>query len=121
MANLEEDMRLGDLSSDMPEHTGRLEGAMPYTLVLFALAAFAALILWVVYASMAGYNQNDGISIVNKILGGLSADDLTQAEEDWVKNKFREQMGYEGAVLGFLVIISYACVYGALKIAHHRK
>lgn len=94
---------------------------MPYTLVLFALAAFGALVLWLVYAILAGYNQNDSISIVNKILNSVSALDLVQDEEDWIKNKFREQMGYEGAVLGFLVIISYACVYGALKIAHHKK
>lgn len=120
MANLEEDMRLGDLSSDMPEHTGRLEGAMPYTLVLFALAAFAALVLWVVYASMAGYNIDNGQTLVQKIINA-SGEDLSQDENDWLRNSYREQVGYEGAVLGFLVIISYACVYGALKIAHHRR
>lgn len=120
MANLEEDMRLGDLSSEMPEHTGRLEGAMPYTLVLFALAAFAALILWIIYATMAGANIDNGQTLVQKIINA-NAEDMSQDENNWLKNSYREQMGFEGAVIGFLVIISYACVYGAMKIAHHRK
>ena len=131
MANLEEDMRLGELNSDMPEHPGRLEGALPYTLVLFALAAFAALILWVVYGSMAGYNLENHQTALDKSLTANSKSDaqkiidgleeFTQPEKDWVANSYREQMGFEGAVLGFLVIISYSCVYAAMKIAHHRK
>jgi len=120
MASLEEDMKLGDLSVDMPEHTGRLEGAMPYTLVLFALAAFAALVLWAVYAAMAGFNVDDMYTIQSKyIIAGNP--DFTDQERDWFKNDYRAKTGYEGAVLGFLAIISYACVYGALKIAHRRR
>ena len=122
MSTLEEDLRLGDLTSDMPEHTDRLAMAMPFTLVLFALAAFASLILWIVYASMAGYNMDERNNILTKFLGGLGVEeDLTSDEEEWLRNNYREQLGYEGAVLGFLVIISYAVVYGALKIAHHKK
>ena len=58
---------------------------------------------------------------MDKILLGLSADILGESEKDWITNHFRSKLGYEGAVLGFLVIISYACVYGAMKIAHHHK
>lgn len=122
MSTLEEDLRLGDLTSDMPEHTDRLAMAMPFTLVLFALAAFAALILWIVYATMAGYNMDERNNLINKFLDGLGVpEDLSNDEEEWLRNNYREQLGYEGAVLGFLVIISYAVVYGALKIAHHKK
>lgn len=121
MANLEEDMRLGDLSSDLPEHTGRLESAMPYTLVLFALASFAALVLWIVYAVMAGTSHSNLISIINKVIDPSGVVQLINDEENWILNRYYEELGYEGAVLGFLVIISYACVYGAMKVAHHRK
>lgn len=121
MSTLEEDLQLGDLTSDMPEHTDRLGMAMPFTLVLFALAAFAALILWIVYASMAGYNLDERQNIIDKALAGLGADELLDDEKNWIEYNYREQLGYEGAVLGFLVIISYAVVYGALKIAHHKK
>lgn len=119
MASIEEDMRLGDLAGDMGDHTDRLGWAMPWTLVLFALAAFAAAILWIVYAVMAGTSTDDLVTITNKHLpAGAAA--LTSTEENFVKNQFREQMGYEGAVIGFLIIISYAVVYGALKIAHRK-
>ena len=124
MSTLEEDLRLGDLTSDMPEHTDRLAMAMPFTLVLFALAAFAALILWIVYASMAGFNLDERQNWMEKNLpldaaGQLKT--LSDDEKNWIRDSYREQLGYEGAVLGFLVIISYAVVYGALKIAHHKK
>lgn len=119
MASIEEDMRLGDLAGDMGDHTDRLGWAMPWTLVLFALAAFAAAILWLVYAVMAGTNTDELVSIANKNrTEGQQA--LTDEEENFVRNQFREQMGYEGAVIGFLIIISYAVVYGALKIAHRK-
>lgn len=122
MSTLEEDLRLGDLTSDMPEHTDRLAMAMPFTLVLFALAAFASLILWIVYASMAGYNMDERNNVLNRLLTALGVpEELSNDEEEWLRNNYREQLGYEGAVLGFLVIISYAVVYGALKIAHHKK
>ena len=124
MANLEEDMRLGDLSSDMPEHTGRLEGAMPYTLILFALAAFGALVLFVVYASMAGSNLDALVDLNEKQLGtDENGNDYTLSTDEGniIKDNYRQDIGYKAAVLGFLVIISYACVYGALKIAHHRR
>lgn len=117
MASIEEDMRLGDLAGDMHDHTDRLGWAMPWTLVLFALAAFASAILWIVYASSAGINVDQLVSVTNKANSGtaLDADD-----EEFIKNSYREQMGYEGAVIGFLIIISYAVVYGALKIAHRK-
>ena len=125
MSTLEEDLKLGDLTSDMPEHTDRLGMAMPFTLVLFALAAFAAAILWIVYASMAGTNLDDRNSLLTKQMfnPAKAVDDLeefTNDEKDFLKYQYREQMGYEGAVIGFLIIISYAVVYGALKIAHRK-
>jgi len=117
MATLEEDLKLGDLTGDMHEHTDRLAMAMPFTLILFALAAFAATILWIVYASMAGFNLDEYVNYLEKKDNIVMSDQ----EKNWTINSYREQLGYEGAVLGFLVIISYAVVYGALKIAHHHK
>jgi hypothetical protein len=114
MATLEEDLKLGDLTGDMHEHTDRLAMAMPFTLILFALAAFAAAILWIVYASMAGFNLDE----YTNALETLHGNNLTDPQKDWYRNSYREQLGYEGAVIGFLIIISYAVVYGALKIAH---
>ncbi len=132
MSTLEEDLKLGDLTSDMPEHTDRLGMAMPFTLVLFALAAFAAAILWIVYSAMAGYNIDDKINIEDKLIEnmwhgatagsepGAELKNLSDEQRDWLRNSYREQVAYEGAVVGFLIIISYAVVYGALKIAHRK-
>jgi len=118
MASIEEDMRLGDLVGDMGDHTDRLGWAMPWTLVIVALAAFASAILWIVYASMAGLNMDDLVSLAKKQASGDI--NFTANEEDFMINSYREQMGYEGAVIGFLIIISYAVVYGALKIARRK-
>lgn len=114
-------MKLGDLDSDMKEHTGRLEGALPYTLVLFAMAAFGALIVWLIYAISTGYNLNDNESLIEKIIDLTGNTNLEDDEKDWLTSNFRQQAAFQGAVLGFLVIISYASVYAAMKIAHHKK
>ena len=123
MSTLEQDLKLGDL--EMGEHTDRLGMAMPYTLVLFALAAFSAAVVYIVYASMAGQKINDLVDLTEKLIHGHSDDPdvhaLTEDEEKAYKHQLRSQWAYQGAVLGFLMIISYAVVYGALKLAHHHK
>ena len=115
MSTLEEDLRLGDL--EMGEHTDRLGMVMPYTLVLFALAAFASAIVWIVYAALGGSNLDDWVSHKETLHG----QELDEDEADGIKNDYRRSLAYEGAVVGFLIIISYAVVYGALKLSHHHK
>lgn len=116
MASVEEDMRLGDLTGDMKDHTDRLAWAMPWTLILFALAAFASAIVWIIYAALAGNNVDDAVGIINK----QGNPDLNDDEEDLIRNRLRYELAFQGAVVGFLIIISYATVYGALKIAHRK-
>jgi len=117
MSTLEEDLRLGDL--EMGEHTDRLGMAMPYTLVLFALAAFASAIVWIVYAALGGSSLDDWVSHKESLHDPPQP--LDEDEADAVKNDYRRSLAYEGAVVGFLIIISYAVVYGALKLSHHHK
>jgi hypothetical protein len=117
MANIEEDMRLGEMGMDMDGHTDRLGSALPYTLVIFALAALAALVIWLVYTILSMDKIEEHVTITEKIAGTT----LTVDEKKQTKDKYREQVAYQGAVLGFLVIISYAVVYGALKISHTKK